>query len=108
MKSVTELIDVMNNVADGDRLRIETEAGEYRGVVSATEYDYPDGDSAGRVRIDVRMDEPGDLPNEVLEVRSSAQTSVEKFTRPILRPPDVAEGESLGPVVDLIRETPLE
>jgi len=67
VKRVTELIDVMNGVEAGDRVRLATDERTHSGVVAETMYRYPD-DLAGSVRVDVRVgrrdsDDPGSDAN---------------------------------------------
>lgn len=101
MKRVTELIDVMNNLEEGDGLRIATEAGEHEGVVTSTDYEYPDAERAGSVRIEMRTDtETDESAPQMVVIETAAKSNTEKFARPRVRPAD-AGTEAFEAVVDI-------
>jgi hypothetical protein len=104
MRSVTELIDAIHEIEEGDSVTVQTEDEQYRGVVTQSEYDAPQGDDAGVVCVRIRSD--GRESPERLELRTTASAS-RKFPRPELYAggfEDDAEGEPLGSVADITVE----
>jgi hypothetical protein len=100
MRSVTELIDAMHDLEEGDSVTVETEDERYHGPVTRSEYDAPQGDDTGTLRVLIRV-EGRDAP-ERCELRTAASAS-QKFPRPELYtdPSDDTESDPLGAVADI-------
>lgn len=92
MKTTTELIDELNRAERGDRVTVETDAGEYEGLVEATHFAAPEGTEEGVVGIDVRID-TGEFDGELLEISSTASSRTEKFSPPVVRFPESGQDE---------------
>ncbi|MCY4732204.1 hypothetical protein KY092_16750 [Natronomonas gomsonensis] len=104
MRSVTELIDAIHDIEEGDTVTVETEAEQYRGVVTRSEYDAPGESETGVVRVRIRLKDR--TSPDRLELRTSASPS-RKFPRPKLHVGGFAgdaEGEPLGSVADITVE----
>jgi TusA-related sulfurtransferase len=99
MKTTTELIDEMNQAEEGEHVTVRTDTEEYEGDIEATHYAAPESREEGVVGIDVRT-EGGDFDGELLEIRSTAGSSTQKFSRPVVRLP---EEEDDHEVLDLSR-----
>ncbi|WP_336135066.1 hypothetical protein [Natronomonas amylolytica] len=84
MKTTTELIDVMNRAEAGERLTVRVEDDTYSGEVRETHYAAPESDEEGVVGLDLRI-AGGDRDGERLEVRSTAGSNTQKFSRPVVR-----------------------
>lgn len=92
MKTTTELIDELNRAEQGDHITVRTDGGEYDGEIVETHFAAPETGEGGIVGVDVRI-EGGDYDGERLEVRSMAESSTQKFSRPVARFPDDGEPE---------------
>lgn len=99
MRTTTELIDIMHDLEAGTRLVVETEDDRYQGTVTRSEYEPPDADGSGTLRVEFDQE---DSSEETVELRRSASAS-EKFTRPALYTPASSDrdDESLGAIVDI-------
>lgn len=87
MKTTTELIDELNRAERGERMTVRTEAAEYDGEILETHFAAPESREEGIVGVDIRV-EGGDHDGARLEVRSTAGSSTQKFSRPVARLPD--------------------
>jgi hypothetical protein len=87
MKTTTELIDVMNRAEAGEHMTVRVTDGTYDGEVRDTHYTAPESAGEGVVGLDLRV-EGGDREGERLEIRSTAGSSTQKFSRPVARFPE--------------------
>lgn len=92
MKTTTELLDTMNRAERGDYMTVRTDAGEYEGELQDSHYAAPESEKEGVVGVDIRI-EGGEFDGELLEVRSTAESSTQKFSRPVVRFPERDEAE---------------
>jgi hypothetical protein len=87
MKTTTELIDEIHRAEQGERMTVRTDTGEYEGEIEASHYAAPESRAEGVVGVDIRI-EGGDFDGELLEIRSTAGSSTQKFSRPVVRFPE--------------------
>lgn len=84
MKTTTELIDVINRAETGEQMAVRVEAGTYDGEIQETHYAAPESFEKGVVGLALRI-EGGDRDGERLEIRSTAGSNTQKFSRPVAR-----------------------
>ncbi|MEF8809015.1 hypothetical protein [Natronomonas sp.] len=84
MKTTTELIDAMNRAEEGEHMTVRVEGDTCDGEVRETHYAPPESREKGVVGLALRI-EGGDRDGERLEVRSTAESNTQKFSRPVAR-----------------------
>lgn len=92
MKTTTELIDAMNRAEEGEHMTVRVEGDTYDGEVRETHYAAPESREKGVVSLALRI-AGGDRAGERLEIRSTAGSNTQKFSRPVAEFSDREEAE---------------
>lgn len=87
MKTTTEIIDVMNRAEEGEHVAVRVEGDTYDGEIQETHYAAPESREEGVVSLALRV-VGGDRDGERLEIRSTAKSNTQKFSRPVAELPD--------------------